>query len=208
MFFLKSVQIPTTHKRCNHQLEHATSFKKQHNPFFRHVALILHLAQVRDYWMRLIIIIFNNFSIFTHIVWWANNLNSHRSCLQYNAVICLGVYYEQNTSSVHLWYNRFKEGREDVNDDACPGRPSTSTTDESIEAVEKMMLDNHRITIREIAYDVGISFKSCQAIFTNVLGMKHAAARDFFQNCQILGKITSHRHRSGGVDSVQRSRFA
>ena len=25
-----------------------------------------------------------------------------------------------------LWYNRFKEGREDSNDDAHPGRPSTS----------------------------------------------------------------------------------
>ena len=29
---------------------------------------------------------------------------------------------------VQLWYNRFKEGREDVNDDARPGRPSTPTT--------------------------------------------------------------------------------
>ena len=25
-------------------------------------------------------------------------------------------------TQVQLWYNRFKEGREDVNDDACPGR--------------------------------------------------------------------------------------
>ena len=48
-----------------------------------------------------------------------------------------------------LWYNRFKEGREDVNNNARPGRPSTSTTDETIKAVKKMILDNHRITIRE-----------------------------------------------------------
>ena len=39
-----------------------------------------------------------------------------------------------------------------------------------------MILDNCRITIRDVADDVGISFGSCQAIFTNVLGMKRAAA--------------------------------
>ena len=36
-------------------------------------------------------------------------------------------------TQVQLRYNRFKEGRENVNDDACPGRPSTLTTDENIE---------------------------------------------------------------------------
>ena len=39
-------------------------------------------------------------------------------------------------TQVHLWYNRFNEGREDVNDAARPGRPSTSTTDENIEAMK------------------------------------------------------------------------
>ena len=73
----------------------------------------------------------------------------------------LTVAFGESTMSrtqVQLWYNRFKEGREDVNDDARPGRPSTSTTDENIEAVKKMILDNRRITIREVADDVGISF--------------------------------------------------
>ena len=57
----------------------------------------------------------------------------------------------------------------------CRG-PSTSTTDENIEAVKKMILDNCRITIREVADDVGISFGSCQAIFTDIFGMKSASA--------------------------------
>ena len=56
-------------------------------------------------------------------------------------------------------------------------RPSTSTTDENIEAVKKMISDNRRITIREVADDIGISFGSCQRIFTDVLGMKRAAAK-------------------------------
>ena len=49
----------------------------------------------------------------------------------------LTVAYSESTMSrtqVQLWYNQFKEGREDVNDDA---RPGTSTTDESIEAAKK-----------------------------------------------------------------------
>ena len=57
-----------------------------------------------------------------------------------------------------LWYNRSNEDREDANDGRCSSldRPSTSTTDENIEAPKKMILDNPRITIREAAYDVGI----------------------------------------------------
>ena len=39
------------------------------------------------------------------------------------------------------------------------------------------MLDNRWNTIREVADDVGISFGSYQAIFTDVLGMKFAAAK-------------------------------
>ena len=35
----------------------------------------------------------------------------------------------------------------------------------------------HRIAFRKVADDVGISFCSCQANFTDVLGMKHVAAK-------------------------------
>ena len=74
-----------------------------------------------------------------------------------------------NRTQVQLWYNRFKKDRKDVNDDARPGLPRTSITDENIEAVKKMILHNRRIAIREVADDVDISFGSCQAIFTAVL---------------------------------------
>ena len=86
----------------------------------------------------------------------------------------LTVTFGDSTMSrtqVQLWYNRFKEDR-DISDDPRPGCPSTSTTDKNIEAVKKMILDNRRITIREVADDVGISFGSCQAIFMDVLGVR------------------------------------
>ena len=76
-------------------------------------------------------------------------------------------------TQIQLQYNRFKEGRENINDDARPGLPTILTTDGNIEAVKKMILDNRQITID----DVGISSGLCQAIFKDVLAMKRAAAK-------------------------------
>ena len=100
----------------------------------------------------------------------------------------------------------FKESREDVNDDARPGCPNTSTTDKNIEAVKKIILDNRRITIREVADDVGTSFGSSQAILKDVLGMKHMAAKIVpkLQNfkrsksikiCSKRSKLVTNKHR-------------
>ena len=41
--------------------------------------------------------------------------------------------------------------------------PGTSTTDENIESVKKMILDNRRITIREVANDVHIAYRLADA---------------------------------------------
>ncbi|UYV76531.1 hypothetical protein LAZ67_14001018 [Cordylochernes scorpioides] len=64
-------------------------------------------------------------------------------------------------SNVYQWYKMFSEGREDVNDEERAGRPSTSTTDEKINEVEKMIFANRRITVREVAEDLNISIGSC-----------------------------------------------
>ena len=40
-----------------------------------------------------------------------------------------------------------------------------------------MILDNRGIAIREVSDEVGLLFGSCQAIFTDVLGMKRAAEK-------------------------------
>ncbi|UYV83689.1 hypothetical protein LAZ67_23002086 [Cordylochernes scorpioides] len=71
----------------------------------------------------------------------------------------------------------FSEGREDVNDEERAGRPSTSTTDEKIDEVEKMILANRRITVREVAEDLNISIGLCHSIFINDLGMRRVAAK-------------------------------
>ena len=45
--------------------------------------------------------------------------------------------------------------------------------------MKKIILDNLRISLREVADDVGISFAKFQAIFTNFLGMKRAPVKIF-----------------------------
>ncbi|UYV67884.1 hypothetical protein LAZ67_5002380 [Cordylochernes scorpioides] len=71
----------------------------------------------------------------------------------------------------------YYEGREDVNDEGRAGRPSTSTTDEKINEVEKLILANRRITVREVAEDLNISIGSCHSIFIYDLGMRRVAAK-------------------------------
>ena len=61
--------------------------------------------------------------------------------------------------------------------DARPGRPSTSTSSENTEAVKKIVMENRRITIREVAEDVCISVGSCYAIFSDILGLKRVAEK-------------------------------
>ncbi|UYV60270.1 hypothetical protein LAZ67_1000657 [Cordylochernes scorpioides] len=72
-----------------------------------------------------------------------------RTCIKFcvkNEIKCadafrmLTVAYGEATldrSNVYRWYKMFSEGREDVNDEERAGRPSTSTTDEKINEVEK-----------------------------------------------------------------------
>ena len=78
--------------------------------------------------------------------------------------------------SIYKWYKLFTEGREGVNDDTCPGWPSTSTTNESTKAVKKTITENRQITNREVAEYSGISVGSCHAIFSDIL-LKRVAGK-------------------------------
>ena len=79
--------------------------------------------------------------------------------------------------SVYKWYQLFTEGREEVNDDARPVRLSVSTTNKNTEAVKKIVMENRRITIREVAEDVGISVGLCLPFCSDILGPKRVAAK-------------------------------
>ncbi|XP_033213941.1 uncharacterized protein LOC117171005 [Belonocnema kinseyi] len=57
---------------------------------------------------------------------------------------CFGSYALKKTA-VYQWHERFKNGRESINDDDRSGRPSTSKADENVDKVQKMLAENHII---------------------------------------------------------------
>ena len=78
----------------------------------------------------------------------------------------------------HEWYQRFKSSRTSIEDDPKSGWPSTSMDDDHVEKkVLAVIRQNRRLTVREVAEDVGICKSSCHLILTDKLKMRHVAAK-------------------------------
>ncbi|XP_037930790.1 protein GVQW3-like [Teleopsis dalmanni] len=75
------------------------------------------------------------------------------------------------------WYKSFKEGREVIEDLPRSGRPSTSNTEENVAKIKKIVLDDRRMTEREIARDLNISNGSVHHILHDILGMRGVVAQ-------------------------------
>lgn len=75
------------------------------------------------------------------------------------------------------WYKAFKEGREVVDDLPRSGRPSTSTTDDNIDKVKEIVMENRHASLREMAQDLDMSHESVRTVLVDVLGMRRVAAR-------------------------------
>ena len=80
-------------------------------------------------------------------------------------------------SNVFHWHERFRSGRESVEDDERSGRPSTAKTDENINKIKGWMTVSHKLTIREIAEELNIAYGSAQDILVNDLGLRRVAAK-------------------------------
>ena len=66
----------------------------------------------------------------------------------------------------HKWYQRFKSSRKSIEDNPKSGRPSTSMDDDHVEKVFAVIRQNRRLTVREVAEEVGICKSSCDLILT------------------------------------------
>ena len=75
------------------------------------------------------------------------------------------------------WHSRFKNGRTSLEDDERSGRPSTSTSPEIVHEVERIVQEDRRTTISELADQLQVSFGSVQSILTSSLGMHRVAAK-------------------------------
>jgi len=58
--------------------------------------------------------------------------------------------------TVFKWVKRFREGREDLKDDARSGRPSTSRGNQNIDRVRPLVLSDCQVTVRTIAEELGL----------------------------------------------------
>ena len=63
-------------------------------------------------------------------------------------------------TQVFEWHEIFSEGREFVENLPYAIRPSTSVDDDNIEKVKKIVLENRRVGIREVAEALNISYGS------------------------------------------------
>lgn len=78
---------------------------------------------------------------------------------------------------VYSWAKEFREGRDRVENQPHSRRPRTSVTSENVEKVEQLILDNRRITIREISEEVAISVGSVEEIVRKELQFSKVSAR-------------------------------
>ena len=80
-------------------------------------------------------------------------------------------------TQVFEWFKRFKEGREEIGDDQCPGCPSTSKTDANIEKVSEIVRQNHHLSIRAVAELINIDKEIVQQILRNNFNMKKVCSK-------------------------------
>ena len=80
-------------------------------------------------------------------------------------------------TEVFKWFKRFKEGKEEIRDDQCPGRPSTSKTDANIKIVSEIVRQNRRLSIRAVAELININKKTVRQILHNNFNIKKVCSK-------------------------------
>ncbi|KAJ4450406.1 hypothetical protein ANN_01830 [Periplaneta americana] len=80
-------------------------------------------------------------------------------------------------TQIKEWFNRFKDGRTSAESEQRCGRPQTARSAAVVERVRNFVMADRRLTVREIAEEVGVSKDSAHAIFRDDLNMNRVAAK-------------------------------
>ena len=78
---------------------------------------------------------------------------------------------------VYEWHKYFKRGRMGLRDLTLFGHPSVANTEENIEKMKGIVLENLHTSLREFASKLNIAHGTAQHIVVNVLGIRHVEAR-------------------------------
>ncbi|CAH1966648.1 unnamed protein product [Acanthoscelides obtectus] len=81
------------------------------------------------------------------------------------------------SSTISRWYGEFKRGRVSLSDDPRVGAPKTAITQENVDAVRKLIIENRHVTYREIEASLKISKTSIQKILHEELGVRKLVSR-------------------------------
>ena len=89
------------------------------------------------------------------------------------------VYGDSSMSITRVFerHKEFEEGREDLEDDSKSWRLCTSTTDTNVEKVRQLVCSDHCLTIRVIAYEVGMDKEMVCTILVDSLCMRKVCAK-------------------------------
>lgn len=80
-------------------------------------------------------------------------------------------------TTVFKWIERFKTGRQSLEDNERTGRPKATDDGEKAKIIEEVVLGDRCLTVREIAAATGISKTSTHRIMSEKLHMKKLTAR-------------------------------
>jgi len=78
---------------------------------------------------------------------------------------------------VRSWVRQFKEGRTSCENKPLEPPPRTSRSEEMIARVEQMIMEDRRLTVKQIAASAGISVGSVDIILHDNLKMRKVSAR-------------------------------
>ena len=108
-----------------------------------------------------------------------------KSASETSALLTL-VYgeYAMKKSSVFEWHRRFKEGREDVQDDPRSGQPKAQKTDANVDRV-RTLVRSDRLGLRVIADELNMNRETVRLIVKEDLGMRKISTK-------IVPRILTH----------------
>jgi len=79
--------------------------------------------------------------------------------------------------NVRSWVRQFKEGRTSCENKLKEPQPRTSRSEDMIARVKQMVMEDRRLTVKQIAANAGISVGSVDTILNDDLKMRKVSAR-------------------------------
>ena len=92
----------------------------------------------------------------------------------------LAKYYKESAPShgmVHKWFIEFRCGCISTSDAERPGRPKEMTSEEMIDKIHEIVLNDRRLKVREISETVNVLVERVWHILHECFGMRKLSAR-------------------------------